>query len=106
MTDRMLTFLPLVAGVLAGALWNAANLWCLSQALGVWLNPRSVRRQQIGWFVVKFPLLYALVFGLLQIPGFSLVGFGIGFTVVLGSAVFMTLKMLRQPQHALVSHGR
>ncbi|MBI4004324.1 MAG: hypothetical protein HY353_04815 [Candidatus Omnitrophica bacterium] len=105
MTDRALTFLPFAAGVLAGALWNAANLWCLSRAVGAWLNPQRTRRQQIGWFVVKFPLLYAAAFGLMQIPGVSLIGFGIGFTVVLGSAVFVALKALRQSQHSLPAHG-
>jgi len=105
MTDRIVTVLPLAAGVLAGGLWNAANLWCLSQALGSWLAPGQTRRRQIGWFVVKFPLLYAVAFGLLQIPGFSLIGFGIGFTIVLGSAVLLALKG-SQPQRALASHGR
>lgn len=117
MTDRALTFLPFAAGVLAGALWNAANLWCLSKALGAWLKPQPTpparrswlpgwaRRQQIGWFLVKFPLLYAAAFGLVQIPGVSLIGFGIGFTVVLGSAVFVALKARHLPQHSLPAHG-
>ena len=105
MTDRIVTILPLAAGVLAGGLWNAANLWCLSRAVGAWLDSRRTRRQQIGWFVVKFPLLYAVAFGLLQMPWISLIGFGIGFTIVLGVAVLLALKA-RQPQSSLPVHGR
>jgi hypothetical protein len=104
MTDRSWTLLPLVAGVLAGGLWNAANLWCLSKAVRVWLSPQRTRRQQIGWFVVKFPLLYAVAFALLQIPGLSLIGFGIGFTVVLAVVVLRTLKAKHLPASS-PAHG-
>jgi hypothetical protein len=92
--------------IVAGGMWNVANLWCLSRALGVWLKPQQApRRQRIGWFLVKFPLLYAAVFGLVKIPGISLIGFGIGFIVVIMSAVFVTLKALRSSQHSLPAHG-
>ena len=101
MTDRIVTILPLAGGVLAGSLWNAANFWCFSHALGAWLDPQRARRHQIGWFVVKFPLLYAAAFSLLQMPWISPIGFGIGFTLVLAAAVLLVLKA-RQPQ----LHGR
>jgi len=126
MTDRTLTQLLLIGSaatggaallsapwgaavalsVVAGGMWNVANLWCLSRALRVWLKPQpAARRQQIGWFVVKFPLLYAAAFGLATIPGISLVGFGIGFVVVIAAAVGVTLKALRSPQNSLPAHG-
>ena len=92
--------------VAAGGLWNVANLWCLSRALAVWLKPQPApRRHQVGWFLVKFPLLYAAVFGLVKIPGISLVGFGIGFVAVIASAVSVALQALRSPQHSLPAHG-
>jgi len=93
-------------GIVAGGLWNLVNLWCLTRALGVWLKPQPApRRQQIGWFLVKFPVLYAAAFSLVNIPGVSLLGFGIGFLVVIVAAVMVTLKALRSPHHTLTAHG-
>ena len=92
--------------ILAGGLWNAANVWCLARALGVWLSPQPApRRHQIGLFLVKFPLLYAAVFGLVQLPGISLMGFGLGFLVVITAAMVLTLKSLKPVNHSLSSHG-
>ena len=94
-------------GILAGGLWNVANVWCLARALGVWLSPKlAPRRHQIGWFIVKFPLLYAAVFGLVQLPGISLMGFGIGFLVVIMATVFVALKALTPVHRFVSSHGR
>ena len=93
--------------VAAGGAWNLANLWCLSRALGVWINPQQApRRVRIGWFLVKFPLLYAVAFGMLKIPGTSLIGFGVGFTMVLGSALAVTFMTLRAFQASTPAHGR
>ena len=75
------------AGVLAGGAWNLASLWCLARLLNAWLGPHPSRRRVIGWLLVKFPLLYLLVFLLLRRPAVSLVGFGVGFTVVLAVVV-------------------
>ena len=92
--------------ILAGGLWNVANIWCLARALGVWLSPQPApRRYQIGWFLVKFPLLYAAVFGLVQLPGISLMGFGIGFLVVITAAMVITLKSLKSVNRSISSHG-
>ena len=74
-------------GILAGGCWNLASLWCLMQLLTAWLGPHPSQRRVIGWLLVKFPLLYPLVFTILRRPGISLLGFGIGFTVVLLTAV-------------------
>ena len=74
-------------GVLAGGLWNLASLWCLSQLLAAWLGPRPSSRRAILWLSVKFPLLYLAAFALMRQSGLSLVGFGVGFTVVLIVAV-------------------
>jgi len=93
--------------VAAGGAWNLANLWCLSRALGVWINPQPApRRVQIGWFLVKFPLLYAVAVGLLKMPGTSLIGFGVGFTTVLVSALAATFMTLRTFQVFTPPHGR
>jgi len=70
-----------------GGVWNLANLWCLSQLLQAWLGPQASRRRVIQWLLIKFPVLYLLVVGLLQHPDLSVVGFGVGFTVVLMGAV-------------------
>ena len=79
---------PVAAGgVLAGGLWNLASLWCLSQLLAAWLGPRPSQRRAILWLSVKFPLLYLAAFALMRQSGLSLVGFGVGFTVVLIVAV-------------------
>src|SRR3989338_1762545 len=91
-------------GILAGGLWNVANVWCLARALGVWLSPKlAPRRHQVGWFIVKFPLLYAALFGLVQLPGISLMGFGIGFLVVITAAMVITLKSLKSVNRSLSS---
>lgn len=70
-------------GVVAGGGWNIASLWCLTRLLSAWLGPERSRRRVLRWLLVKFPLLYALAILGLRTPGFSIVGFGIGFTVVL-----------------------
>lgn len=92
-------------GVLAGGAWNLANLWCLSRLLATWLGQHRSRRRVIGWILVKFPLLYLAAFGLLNLPGMSFVGFGVGFTAVLISAIAVLaarVRCLALP----ASHGR
>lgn len=74
-------------GVLTGSLWNLASLWCLTRLLGAWLGPQPSRRRVMGWIVVKFPLLYLCAFMLLRSSSVSLLGFGVGFSVVLIGAV-------------------
>jgi hypothetical protein len=72
--------------VAAGGLWNIANLWCLVRLLDAWLG-QSSKRRAIGWALVKFPVLYGAVFFALSRPGLSVVGFGLGFTLVLLTAI-------------------
>ena len=91
---------PMAAsGVLAGGLWNLASLWCLAQLLAAWLGARPSRRRAILWLSVKFPLLYLAAFTLLRQPGFSLVGFGVGFSIVLAVAVVALAANARQMVH-------
>ncbi len=78
---------PLALGIVCGGLWNLASVWCLVQLLDAWLGPHPSRRRAIGWLLAKFPLLYAFVFLVFRRPSVSLIGFGIGFTVVLVAAV-------------------
>ena len=87
------------AGVLVGGLWNLASLWCLSQLLAAWLGPQPSRRRAIVWLCVKFPLLYLAAFALLRQPGLSLLGFGVGFSVVLVVAVAALAANARQLVH-------
>ena len=75
-------------GVIAGGFWNLANLWCLERLLSAWLRPQPARRRALGWVLVKFPLLYLVAFMLFRASFMSLVGFGIGFTVVLAVAIW------------------
>lgn len=74
-------------GIVAGGGWNLASLWCLAQLLDAWLGPHRSTRRVIGWLLIKFPLLYAVAYGLLRLPGVSLIGFSVGFTAVLAAAV-------------------
>ncbi len=94
----------LVVGILAGGAWNLANLWCLTQLFRAWLEPSPSRRRAIIWLLLKFPVLYLLAFGLLRMPSASLLGFGIGFTVVLVAA--MGWFALQAQQMIARSHGR
>lgn len=89
------------AGLLAGGFWNLASLWCLTQLLDAWLGPRASRRRAVGWLIVKFPLLYLAVFLLLSAPTLSVVGFGVGFTVVLALAISSMAWHSRR-----LAHGR
>ena len=72
--------------VAAGGAWNAANLWCLVHLLDAWLG-RASKRRALAWALVKFPVLYGILFALLPRPEVSLAGFGVGFTLVLAAAI-------------------
>ena len=87
-TVAQISWGPSVAGgVLIGGIWNLASLWCLSQLLAAWLGPRPSQRWAILWLSVKFPLLYLAAFAVMRQPGLSLIGFGVGFSLVLVIAV-------------------
>jgi hypothetical protein len=73
--------------LVAGGIWNLASLWLLTRLLGAWLGPRPSTRRAVGWLLLKFPMLYLAAFMLLHQPSVSVIGFGIGFTVVLAAAV-------------------
>ena len=92
----------LAAGVLAGGAWHLISLWCLAQLLSAWLVRHSTRRV-VGWLLLKFPLLYLAAYGLLQRWRVSAMGFGIGFTVVLVTAlawlVWQAPRLVRSPAH-------
>lgn len=92
-------------GTAVGGVWNLANLWCLTRLLGAWLGPSHSRRRAIVWTVVKFPLLYGVAFWLLAVAKVSVVGFGVGFTIVLGVALGW-LAMQAQRMASAGFHGR
>lgn len=83
-------------GVFAGGIWNLANFWCLTRLLSAWLGPQQSRRRVIGWLLVKCPLLYGAAFALLSHPAVSVIGFSIGFTVVLVSVMIFVALRIRQ----------
>ena len=89
--------------VAAGALWNGASLFCLRQLLRAWLGPQPSTRRAIAWVLVKFPLLYVLILFLFRSPGLSIVGFSLGFSVVLAAAIALlacrALPLGRAPTH-------
>ena len=95
----------IAGGVLFGGAWNLASLWCLSRLLDAWLRPNSSRRRAVGWLLLKFPLLYLVVFGVMHAPTASLVGFGAGFTVVL-AVVVGALAVNAQRMTMADSYGR
>ncbi len=96
---------PMAAGLCAGATWNLVNLTCLAGLLHACITPQSSKRWAIAWFVVKFPLLYAIGYQVLRRPDISILGFGIGFTLmlllVLGWFTFQIPYLL-----PVRSHGR
>jgi len=96
---------PMAGGVLAGGLWNVANLWCLMRLLSTWLTPQPSTRRVLAWAAIKFPLLYLIAVAIFRYLSVSLVGFGIGFTVVLGSAVAVLAIHARQLVRP-IAHGR
>lgn len=73
----------MVASMLAGGVWNVGSLWCLSHVLGAWLRPQPDKRRALTWLGIKLAWLGALAALVLNAPWLSLVGFGIGLTVVL-----------------------
>lgn len=77
----------LLLGLLVGGVWNAANLWCLTRLLLAWLGPRPSVPRALLWVGIKFPLLYLAAFALLRLPVVSLLGFALGFTLVLALAI-------------------
>ena len=100
MSERLFT------GIMAGAAWNAASLWCLTHLLRAWLGPTPSRRRALGWLMIKFPLLYLLAFALISNPHVSVVGFGVGFTLVLlGGLAWYARHLQRMEPHRDVPCG-
>ena len=54
----------LALGVLAGSVWNLANLWCLAHLMGAWLGARHFSRPALGWLLLK-GILYGLAIWML-----------------------------------------
>ena len=94
----------LVAGLAAGAAWSTANLWCLARLLRAWLGPQPSTRRAIGWLCVKVPL-YGAAVGLLWARAVSLLGFSLGFSLVLLAAL-VRFACSAQRMTLSRSHGR
>ena len=93
-----------VVGIVSGAGWNLASLWCLSRLLRAWLGPQRSKRRVIAWLLIKFPALYALAFILLQRRLIAPVWFGVGFTAALLAALAFFLT--RVPAVSVSAHDR
>lgn len=93
-------------GVLSGGAWSLVNLWCLARALRVWLAPQTSRRRAVAWFLVKFPLVYAVAIALLMRSPAHAAGFGVGLTLVLLSALAASLLTIQHAAQPVVMHGR
>jgi hypothetical protein len=91
-------------GVAFGAVWNAASVWCLIQLLRCWTGPRPSWRRALAWAAVKFPALYGTAYWLLHEGSVSVVGFGVGFTIMLIAACVWVIARSRaaNPRHAYV----
>ena len=116
-------------GLVIGAAWNLANLWCLQRLLAAWFAPppsaspkanadpsgramgggvgpegrdrvrdprRSAVLQGVGWLLIKFPLLYGTAWWCFSRLSISLIGFGIGFTLILLAAMAKLLLQARR----------
>lgn len=100
MTDSLVGWdARLVLGMLAGGAWNLVNLYCLARLLRAWLGPQRSTRRVAAWLLAKFGVLYVMVFWLLRLPTVSPVGFGLGFTVVLITAVWLLALRTRRLVH-------
>ena len=96
----------LALGILAGGLWNLASLWCLVRLLGAWLGQSPSRQWPVGgWLLLKGVLLCLLVGSMRHAQTLGLIGFGVGFTIVL-AAVVGALACETRPLMAGRSHGR
>ena len=62
-------------------------------------------RRVVGWLLIKFPLLYAIVFVVLRTPTMSVIGFGLGFSAVLVCAIG-SFVLHAQPLATTRSYGR
>lgn len=82
-------------GVAAGGAWNLASLWCLSRILEAWIGPAPSTKRVVAWLLVKFLILYVAVYILISRAAVSLVGFSIGFTVVLIAALVLLVMRSR-----------
>ncbi len=84
-------------GVAAGGAWNLVSLWCLGRLLGAWMGPAASTKRVVGWLLVKFFLLYLAAYMLIFRTAVSLVGFSIGFTVVLIATLVLLVVRSRTP---------
>ena len=95
----------MATGLFIGVAWNLASLWCLAHLLSAWIGPHPSRRRAIAWLLLKFPLLYLLAVVVFRSPRVSLIGFGVGFTIVL--IVLVGWFALQARQMTLMRpHGR
>jgi hypothetical protein len=78
--------LSLMLSIVFGAVWSAANVWCLVRLLNCWAGPRPSWRRALAWSAVKFLALYGAAAAVLASGRLSLLGFSIGFTVTLIAA--------------------
>ncbi len=81
------------AGILAGSAWGCLNLWFLTQLISEIFSPgKEIKKGKVILItVVKFPLLYAAGYLLLEIIHLPPIGLLVGFTLIF---LVMFLKAL------------
>jgi hypothetical protein len=91
--EGLLVNLPFGIGVFAGAFWGCINLFLLRHLLQNWLIIDSYNSVKLYTLLgLKFPLLYLLGYGLLQLfPTLSLI---LGFSTILVVIFLNGLNML------------
>jgi hypothetical protein len=96
-------------GIAAGGWWNLASLWCLMRLLRAWTAaPRAgarPNRRALGWLALKLAGLYPLAILFLSSPDNSKLGFGAGFTLVLGAGLAWIIWQTQRTMLAR-AHGR
>lgn len=69
------------AGLLIGAGWMMTNTFLIAKILMAVIHPQSQRRLY-GIFLVKFPVLYLIAFGILISRAFPLISLALGSIVI------------------------
>lgn len=87
---------PLLLGLLVGAAWNAASLWCFSRLFGAWLGPSPSWRRALAWLAVK-SALYVIAWKTLSLPIISLAAFSLGFTLTLVAVLVWAVLRAQRP---------
>lgn len=81
-------------GVLIGAIWGCVNLFLLKHVMRSWLTLGEQDYLQMYTLVgIKFPILYVLGYGILNIEALSILSLVMGFSLIFLVIFFKGLAM-------------